>query len=75
MAPVCRFRIRVVDTHHYVSLFTAQGIEQKWASRVKDLLDVEMAVNNGLSPYICEKNWCFEQLEKAAADFADFQHT
>ena len=51
------------------SLFTAQRIEQKWASRDKDLLDVETAVNDRLSQYFVKGA---NGASKAAADLADF---
>ena len=57
-----------------MSLFSATGIQQRWASRIESLLDVPVSNRDGLSGYICQK--CkirLVSLEKAAADLNAFK--
>ncbi len=56
------------------SLFSPPGLQQKWASRIQDLLLVGADCNDGLPGYICDK--CkrrFVGLERAAEDLVHFR--
>ena len=64
----------LVASNGVVSLFSATGIQQRWASRIESLLDVPVSNCDGLSGYICQK--CkirLVSLEKAAADLNAFK--
>ena len=51
----CRLCLQSVETKHSVSLFTAQGIEQKLAARLSSLLLVSILPDDGLSMHLCRK--------------------
>ena len=70
----CRLCRAVVPAKQSTSLFSPLGLQQKWASRIEDLLDVSAAHNDGLPGHICDK--CKRRmvlLEKAAVDLVDFR--
>ena len=59
----------VISSHH-LSLFSISSINNKWPSRIQDLLDVNISIEDGLPPHIhsvCKKR--VEVLEKAASIF------
>ena len=71
---VCRLCRDLVASNRAVSLFSATGIQQRWASRIESLLDVPVSSCDGVSGYICQK--CkirLVSLEKAAADLKAFK--
>ena len=54
--------------------FIASSIRNKWPSRIKDLLEVSLSIDDGLPQHIysvCKKH--LEVLERAAIDLVDFQ--
>ena len=56
------------------SFFSTTGIQQRWASRVEDLLGVPVSNNDGLPVYMCYKcKYRLVSLEKAAADLREFK--
>ena len=70
----CRLCQDLVASNRAVSLYSATGIQQQWASRIESLLDVPVSNHHGLSGYICQK--CkirLVSLEKAAADLNAFK--
>ena len=73
---VCRLCRALVPSKRAVSLFTTIGIQQQWRRRIENLLDVPVAIEDGLSGYICDK--CKLRIvsnEKAAADLKAFKET
>ena len=62
-----------VFAKHALAIFTPFAVQQKFTSRIDDLLHVEVLPNNGLHQRICEKCKCrLQTLEKAAEDSKNF---
>ena len=40
------------SSHHYLSPFSITTIQEKWPSRIQDLLEVSVADGDGLSGYM-----------------------
>ena len=70
----CRLWQIPVPRHRTVSLFGPKAVKESLSTRIIDLLDVPVGVNDGLPKYICEK--CrrkLERLEKAAEELVEFR--
>ena len=50
----CRICLSSVETKHCTALFTETGLSQGWPSRVRDLLRVKVAKDDGLPSHICK---------------------
>ena len=73
-ARVCRLCGTTASFQHAVSLFSPAAVKQQLSSRIRSLLNVEVAANDGLPQHICEK--CkrrVETLERATEDLAKFR--
>ena len=58
--------VQIASKKHSVSLFRNAKHRQSLAVRVRDLLDVPVDANDGVSPIVCEK--C-KRLEKSAMNW------
>ena len=70
----CRLCGAPILSKHAVAIFSLTAAKQRRLStRIKDLLDIEVGLDNGLSQHICQR--CkrrLETLERAAEDLRDF---
>ena len=57
---VCRLCEATTPAKMTVHLFNANGMKQKWGSRIHTLLGVSVDVSDGISPYMC--NMCQTRL-------------
>ena len=65
----CRLCLSIVAANRVLSLFSAGGLRLWWASRITDLLQVQVVPDDGHSQYACNK--CtrrIESLERAVLD-------
>ncbi len=71
---VCRLCRAVVAGNRSVYLFSSASLKQRWGSRISELLFVTVAVDDGISQYMCEmcKNRLVH-LEKAVIDLELFR--
>lgn len=74
MATTCRLCASSISNHCYLSIFTYLSIQKSLPSRIQQLLNVEVTVNDNLPCHIC--NVCMkrlEYLEKAKSDLVLFE--
>ena len=72
---VCRLCLSETSPNNSISLFSKRSVEKNWASRISDLLLVDLATSmDSLPPQFCSKS-CrrMERLEKAVPDLTDFR--
>ena len=70
----CRLCRSVVSVRKALNLFKPKGMEQRWAVRIIALLEVPVDVDDGISPYICEKcKTHIAALERAVDDLESFK--
>ena len=70
----CRLCQVPIPRHRTVSLFGPKLEKERLSTRISDLLDVPVGVNDGLPEYICEK--CkrkLDRLVKAAEELEEFK--
>ena len=63
---LCNLWRASVFAKHALAIFTPLAVQQNFASRIDDLLDVEVLLNDGMPQRNCEKcKYRLETLEKS----------
>ena len=70
---ICRLCRTEASANHTAALFSHAAVKQELATRISDLLNVAVAVNDGLPQHVFDR--CMRRvktLERAAEDLIDF---
>ena len=71
----CRFFQASVFAKQAVAIFIPFAVQQKFASRIEELLHVEVLVNDGLPQRICRKcKYRLKTLERAANNLENLRN-